>query len=82
MAFREGARKSDKVRWIAVAAARVLVVAVAVWAWLGGRGPPQWDSSSRTWGQMAGRSSGSYSKRGSTEQWIKEGKLVSVPPNC
>jgi hypothetical protein len=38
---REGARKSVKVRWIAVAAAVVLVAAFAVWAWLGGRGPHQ-----------------------------------------
>ena len=39
VAFREGARKSAEVRWIAVAAVVVLVAAVAMWAWLGGRGP-------------------------------------------
>src|SRR5271167_2689407 len=37
VAFREGARKSAKVRWIAVAAAVVLLATVAVWAWLRGR---------------------------------------------
>jgi hypothetical protein len=41
VAFREGARKSATARWIAVAAAVVLVAAVAVWAWLGGRGARQ-----------------------------------------
>jgi hypothetical protein len=41
VAFREGARKSAKVRWIAVASAVVLVAAVAVWAWLGGQGTRQ-----------------------------------------
>ncbi len=39
VAFRERARKSAKVRWIAVAAAVVLVAALAGWVWLGGRGP-------------------------------------------
>jgi len=38
VAFREGARKSSKSRWIAVAAAVVFLAAIAVWAWLAARG--------------------------------------------
>ena len=38
VAFREGVRESSRRRWIAVAIAAVLVIAVAGWVWLAARG--------------------------------------------